>query len=85
MSFLVPAKIIFVRAALRYSIPFQIKDVIPAMEKDAGLLLKQLNTDGGMTSNNWLMHLIADILNKQVNSIGMPCCISFRCKHTLPV
>lgn len=60
-----------VRAALE-SIPFQIKDVITAMEKDAGLPLQQLNTDGGMTSNKWLMQFIADILNKQVNSIGMP-------------
>jgi glycerol kinase len=60
-----------VRAALE-SIPFQIKDVITAMEKDAGLQLQQLNTDGGMTSNEWLMFFIADILNKQVKSIGMP-------------
>lgn len=60
-----------VRAALE-SIPFQIKDVITAMEKDAGLPLQQLNADGGMTSNTWLMNVIADLLQKQVNCIGMP-------------
>jgi glycerol kinase len=60
-----------VRAALE-SIPFQIMDVVTAMEKDAGLPLQLLNVDGGMTSNKWLMHFIADLLNKQVNSIGLP-------------
>jgi glycerol kinase len=60
-----------VRAALE-SIPFQIKDVITAMEKDAEVQLQQLNTDGGMTSNKWLMSFIADLLNKQVKSVGMP-------------
>ncbi|MDX1938097.1 MAG: glycerol kinase GlpK [Flavihumibacter sp.] len=59
-----------VRAALE-SIPYQIKDVIVAMEKDAQLLLKELNIDGGMTANQWLVQQIADLLGKQVNTIGM--------------
>ena len=60
-----------VRAALE-SIPYQIKDIIVAMEKDAGLSLKELHTDGGMTSNRFVMQFIADLLNKTVASIGMP-------------
>ena len=60
-----------VRAALE-SIPFQIKDVITAMEKDSGLPLQLLNTDGGMTSNKWLMQFIADLLDKKVNNTAMP-------------
>lgn len=59
-----------VRAALE-SIPYQIKDVIVSMEKDAQLLLKELNIDGGMTANQWLVQQIADLLGKQVNTIGM--------------
>jgi glycerol kinase len=60
-----------VRAALE-SIPYQIKDVIVAMEKDAALELKALNADGGITGNGFVMQFLADLLNKQVISIGMP-------------
>lgn len=60
-----------VRAGLE-SIPYQISDVIVAMEKDAGLPLKELNTDGGITANNFVMQFIADLLNKKVICIGMP-------------
>jgi len=60
-----------VRAGLE-SIPYQINDVILAMEKDAGLSLKELNTDGGITTNNFVMQFIADLLNKKAICIGMP-------------
>jgi glycerol kinase len=60
-----------VRAALE-SIPYQIKDVISAMEKDAGLELKELITDGGITANRFVMQFLADLLNKRVVTIGMP-------------
>lgn len=60
-----------VRAALE-SIPYQIKDVVTAMEKDAGIALKELNTDGGITNNKFIMQFIADLLNKKVATIGMP-------------
>jgi len=60
-----------VRAGLE-SIPYQISDVILAMEKDAGLSLKELNTDGGITTNNFVMQFIADLLNKNTICIGMP-------------
>lgn len=60
-----------VRAALE-AIAYQIKDVIVAMEQDADVNLKELNTDGGITTNNFVMQFIADVLNKQVSTIGMP-------------
>lgn len=60
-----------VRAALE-SIPYQIKDVIVAMEKDAGISLKELNADGGITSNAFVIQLLTDLLNKSVATIGMP-------------
>ncbi len=60
-----------VRAALE-SIPYQIKDVIVAMEKDAAITLKQLNADGGITANKFVIQFLADLLNKNVATIGMP-------------
>ncbi len=60
-----------VRAALE-SIPYQIKDVIVAMEKDAAVSLKELNADGGITSNEFVMQYLTDLLDKPVASIGMP-------------
>jgi glycerol kinase len=60
-----------VRAALE-SIPYQIKDVIVAMEKDAAIELKELNADGGITGNGFVMQFLTDLLNRQVASIGMP-------------
>ncbi len=59
-----------VRAALE-SIPYQIKDVITAMEIDAGVSLQQLNADGGITSNKFVMQFIAELLQKQVVNIGI--------------
>jgi glycerol kinase len=60
-----------VRAALE-SIPYQITDVIAAMQKDAKLSLKELIVDGGITSNRFVIQLLADLLNKPVATIGMP-------------
>ena len=60
-----------VRAALE-SIPYQIADVIAAMEKDAKLSLKELMADGGITSNQFVIQFLADLLNKPVATIGMP-------------
>jgi len=50
-----------VRAALE-SIAFQIKDVIAAMEDDAGIHLHELMVNGGMTANQFVLQLIADVL-----------------------
>jgi glycerol kinase len=45
---------------------FQTREVLEAMEKDSGVGLDSLRTDGGMVENNLLMQFQADILNKPV-------------------
>jgi len=45
---------------------FQTREVLEAMEKDSGIALASLRTDGGMVGNNLLMQFQADILNKPV-------------------
>lgn len=59
-----------VRAALE-SIPYQIKDVIMAMNKDMGADLKAISVNGGLTRNNFVIQFLADLLllslNKQIN------------------
>lgn len=59
-----------VRAALE-SIPYQIKDVIAAMEKDTALSLKQLMTNGGLSSNAFVMPMLSDLLHKPVSRSRM--------------
>ncbi|QHT70664.1 glycerol kinase GlpK [Rhodocytophaga rosea] len=60
-----------VRAALE-SIPYQIKDVIVAMEEDTGISLAELMVNGGMTSNRFVLQLLADLLGKSVVNKEMP-------------
>lgn len=50
-----------VRAALE-SIAYQTRDVIDAMQDDAGMRLQSLKVDGGAAANNFLMQFQADIL-----------------------
>ncbi len=45
---------------------FQTREVLEAMEKDSGITLNSLRTDGGMVENNLLMQFQADILNRPV-------------------
>lgn len=59
-----------VRAALE-SIPFQIKDVIAAMEQDSGITLQELKADGGITANHFVMQFLTDLLNTNVVNICM--------------
>ncbi|MFC1552853.1 FGGY family carbohydrate kinase [Candidatus Latescibacterota bacterium] len=59
-----------VRAALE-SIPYQIKDVIVAMESDSSIPLSELKADGGITSNIFVMNFLADLLGVDVVNIGM--------------
>lgn len=59
-----------VRAALE-SIPYQIKDVVNAMESDTGIPLQQLTTDGGISNNTFIMQFLADLLDKEVVNIGI--------------
>ncbi len=45
---------------------FQTRDVLEAMEQDAGFPLQRLRTDGGMVGNDLLMQFQADILQRDV-------------------
>ncbi len=45
---------------------FQTREVVEAMEKDSGIPLEVLRTDGGMVQNDLLMQFQADILDRQV-------------------
>lgn len=60
-----------VRAALE-SVPYQIKDVVAAMEKDTGIALAGLMVNGGMTGNSFVLQFMADLLGKDVINMGMP-------------
>ena len=55
----------FARAALE-GIAFQVKDVLQAMQDDAGIRLKELRVDGGAASNDLLMQFQADLLGVPV-------------------
>jgi len=59
-----------IRAALE-SIPYQIKDVINAMESETGISLRELMIDGGITSNLFVVQLLADLLEKPVVNLGL--------------
>ena len=54
-----------VRATLE-SLAYQTRDVLDAMEKDAGRPIKALRVDGGASANNLLMQFQADILDTPV-------------------
>jgi glycerol kinase len=45
---------------------FQTREVVEAMEKDSGVAVSVLRTDGGMVVNELLMQFQADILNRTV-------------------
>lgn len=54
-----------VRAALE-AMCYQAKDVVEAMKKDSGLMIKDLRVDGGAVANNFLCQFQADILGVDV-------------------
>ncbi len=54
-----------VRAALE-SMAYQTRDVLEAMQQDAGLQLQSLRVDGGAAVNNWLLQFQADVLGVEV-------------------
>ncbi|GIM90815.1 glycerol kinase GlpK [Paractinoplanes toevensis] len=45
---------------------WQTREVVDAMNADSGLALTALNVDGGMTADNMLMQIIADVLDVPV-------------------
>lgn len=66
-----------VRAALE-SIPYQIKDVISAMQKDMNGELKSISVNGGLTRNGFVIRFLSDLLalplkkqsNPDVSALG---------------
>lgn len=54
-----------VRATLE-SIAYQCKDVVLAMEQDAGMPVKGIKADGGASKNDFLLQFMADILETNV-------------------
>ena len=44
------------------AIGYQTRDLLEAMEKDAGLPIEKIKVDGGMVKNQWLMQWVSDIL-----------------------
>jgi glycerol kinase len=48
------------------SLAYQTKDILNAMQEDAGIQLKSLKVDGGACANNILMQFQADILGAEV-------------------
>ncbi len=59
-----------VRAALE-SIAYQVKDVVDAMERDAEVKLDQLMVDGGISSNEFVLQFLSDLLQKKVVNLGV--------------
>ncbi len=53
------------RAALE-CIAYQTRDVVVAMERDAGISIPELRADGGATANRFLMQFQADLLARPV-------------------
>ena len=54
-----------VRATLE-SIAYQTRDLVAAMESDAGAPISELRVDGGAAVNNFLMQFQADILDRRI-------------------
>jgi glycerol kinase len=54
-----------VRAAME-SYPFQLKDVISAMEEDRGMALQWIKADGGLTRSGLSMRMAADLIQAEI-------------------
>lgn len=48
------------------AICYQVRDILTAMEKDCGMPLVRMQVDGGMTSNDFLVQLQADLIGLPV-------------------
>lgn len=58
------------RATLE-SLAYQTRDILEAMQQDAGIQLQALRVDGGATNNNFLMQFQADMLRVPVHRPNM--------------
>lgn len=54
-----------IRAALESTV-YQVRDAVEFMQEQSGIPLRGLRTDGGASSNSWLMQFQADILGAPV-------------------
>jgi len=52
------------------SIPFQIKSVIDTIDEAAGIELKELNADGGISKNEFVMQMLSNLLKIKVKNPG---------------
>lgn len=52
------------------SIPFQIRAVIDTIDKATGIELKELNADGGISKNEFVMQMLSDLLKINVKNPG---------------
>ncbi len=59
-----------VRAALE-AMAYGTRDIVVAMERDAGIRARALRVDGGAARNDWLMGFVADILGVPVRRPDM--------------
>jgi glycerol kinase len=59
-----------IRAAVE-SVPYQIKEVIAAMEADSGTPLTEVKIDGGITSNKFVVQFLADLLERKVTNMDL--------------
>lgn len=60
-----------VRAALE-SIAYQVKDVLDLMSGEAGLTMQQIQADGGMVKNGFLMQFCADVTKFRIRASTLP-------------
>ncbi len=60
-----------VRAALE-SIAYQVKDVLDLMSGEAGITMQQIQADGGMVNNRFLMQFCADMTRFVVRASTLP-------------
>ncbi len=58
-------------AATLQAVAFQSKDLIDAMEKDAGIKVPSLRVDGAMAANNYLMEFTSSLLNIEIQHSAM--------------
>ena len=52
------------------SIPFQIKAVIDTIDNATGIELQELNADGGISKNEFVMQMLSNLLNIKVKNLG---------------
>ncbi|XP_052752500.1 glycerol kinase [Galleria mellonella] len=58
-----------IKAALE-AVCYQVRDILDAMNEDCGIPLQLLKVDGGMTSNNMVMQMQADLVGINVIKAG---------------